>query len=80
VRLFEQSLFKRKYVNFLIRSKWLIVSMPAYVVTTDPSCLRMIPSFVGTGTVRVWSIAGSTIMEDLIYYGLLFEVKTDCIE
>jgi hypothetical protein len=36
----------------------------AYVVTTDPSFLRMIPPFVGTGTVRERQIASLTIFDD----------------
>ena len=39
--------------------------MVTHVGPTDSSCRRMIPSFVGTGRVKEWLIAGHTNVDVL---------------
>jgi hypothetical protein len=45
------SLHKKERVHFLGRTVFIGIKV-VYVFTTDPSCLRMIPPFVGTGRAK----------------------------
>jgi hypothetical protein len=51
--------------------------MVTHVVTTDSSCLRMIPPFVRTGRVKGWSIAGTTMVDGRVIHATnLLNVST----
>jgi hypothetical protein len=47
------------------------------MVTTDPACGGMIPPFVGTGRVKGWSIAGTTLVDGRVIHATnLLNVST----